>query len=64
MSVDLLRSRLSDDLQSQIDDQAAVLVDQSQATLDAMRFQQGLIAGLRIAASLLEDRYKNLHAIG
>lgn len=64
MSVELLRSRLSEDLHRVINETAAVLVDQRQASLDEMRYNQGLIAGMRIAIDKLDDRYKNLHAIG
>jgi hypothetical protein len=64
MSVDLLRSRLSRDIADAIDLRAAFVVDARSAPLDDLRFEQGVIAGLRQAKDLLDERYQNLHAIG
>ena len=64
MSVDLLRSRLAQDIVEQVDHQAAILADARQAPLDELRHAQGMIAGLRLAKDLLDERYRNLHAIG
>lgn len=64
MSADLLRSRLEQDLTREANERAEILVDQRQAPLDEMRFNQGFIAGLRHAAQLLDERSKNLHANG
>ena len=64
MSVDLLRSRLHEDIQRERDSLASQLVSQTQAPLDQIRLNQGIITGLTMAADLLDERFKNLHAIG
>lgn len=64
MSADLLRSRLTEDCSREANTQAEVLVGARQMSLDELRYLQGMIAGLRLAVQLLDDRYKNLHAIG
>ena len=64
MSADALRSRLHADIDEKIVGATAVLVERRQATLDELRYQQGLIAGYRDAQDLLTERYRNLYAIG
>jgi hypothetical protein len=64
MSADLLRSRLTDDIVARVSEFAGIIVEQRQAPLDEIRYNQGLIAGLRLAKDLLDERYRNLHSIG
>lgn len=64
MSVDLLRHRLTEDIAKEARDATEILVARRQATLDEMRYQQGVIAGLEIAQGLLDERFRNLHAMG
>jgi hypothetical protein len=64
MSVDLLRTRLAEDLTRVVSEAAEILASQRQAPLDELRYQQGRIAGLREANELLVERARNLHAIG
>ena len=64
MSADLLQSRLTGDIQKRVDEEVTILVSQRQAPLDDMRYHQGVIAGLREAKSLLDERAKDLYKIG
>lgn len=64
MSADLLRDRLTGDLARVADEYAAILVEKSQAPIDEMRFNQGVIAGLRLAKTKLDERIGNLHSNG
>ena len=64
MSADLLRSRLSEDIIDKVSEYAGIIVEQRHGTLDEIRYNQGLIAGLRLAKDLLDERYRNLHSIG
>lgn len=63
MSTDLLRARLNQDLDAAIAVQIEVLVQQHMPHEHMCR-AQGVIAGLREAQNLLNERYKNLHAMG
>jgi hypothetical protein len=64
MSADLLRSRALEDFTRAANEQAEILVLGRQLDVDAVRHTQGTIAGLRLAAQLLDERFKNLHGIG
>jgi hypothetical protein len=64
MSVDLLRSRLKQDIAQAIEAHTGVLQDGYQLPLDMLRVTQGRIDGLRQALILLDERYQNLHAMG
>lgn len=64
MSTDALRSRLHEDLENQVQDATAVLQTARQLPLDELRYLQGMIAGYRTAQKLLEERHRNLYAIG
>lgn len=64
MSADDLRIRLRDDIEREVETSVAYLTEARQAPLDELRYQQGLIAGYRTAQKLLEERHRNLYAIG
>lgn len=64
MSADLLVQRTKDDAAVVIAEQVEILVDGRNKTIDALRFHQGFIAGMRHYEKLLDERRHNLHANG
>lgn len=64
MSEELLRTRLTQDLERQTNEMAEILVMGRQMQLDDLRYNQGMIAGLRLAKTLLDERARNLHSMG
>lgn len=64
MSADTLRSRLREDIDREIESAGAILIEGRRVELDDLRWNQGLIAGLRAAQNLLDARYRDLYAIG
>lgn len=64
MSADALRSRLHADIDRQVETSVAFLTEGRLADLNELRYHQGLVAGYRAAQALLDERYKNLYAIG
>lgn len=64
MSEELLRTRLTQDLERQTNEMAEILVMGRQMPLDDLRYNQGMIAGLRLAKTLLDERARNLHSMG
>lgn len=61
MSATVLRDSLRDSLNKQIEAHAAYVIERTGDTLDQIRLHQGRVAGLRLAADLLDQHYRDLH---
>lgn len=61
MSASLLRDAAKSDIQAEIEKHTVLLVERRDG-LDVMRDHQGMIAGLKRAIELIDDRANNLHA--
>lgn len=60
MSSHQLREKVRERLRKGAEEQAAVLAEQTSATLDQMRLAQGIITGLRMAENIIDEEFRNL----
>ena len=60
MSAPQLRDAAQAEIMAHIEARAALLVETTSADLPTLRLWQGEIAGLRIAAGILSDKFREL----
>lgn len=63
MSDTLLRNRAIIDIQKQIADETETVLMTHWQDLGSVRYRQGIIDGLKLAVTLLEERHRNLNAV-